>query len=149
MKPAVPRRTAPRRLRRATLSILLLILLLVGLPAAAAARNLHLIEELPNGFAIYRSGKPDREGVAEYRELGIQEIAVLSGNADDHELKYAEEHPDLVVVYDEKQNAKRPPEPAFLDWTPGWRRPGGRAGRSPSAATAAVTAQAAWRPTTR
>jgi protein-tyrosine phosphatase len=129
MLPAVPHRTPRRTSAPSALPVLLLILLLVGLPAAAAARNLHLIEDLPNGFAIYRSGKPDREGVAEYRALGIQEIAVLSGNADDHELKYAEEHPALVVVYDEKQNPKRPPDPAFLDWFDAWVEEARREGR--------------------
>jgi protein-tyrosine phosphatase len=99
---------------------LILLMLLTILPAAAAASNLHLIETLPNGFAIYRSGKPDLEDLEEYRRLGIQEIAVLSGNADKHELKYHDRVPDLQVVYNEKQSPKKLPDAAFFDWFDTW-----------------------------
>jgi protein-tyrosine phosphatase len=99
---------------------LILLLLLAALPAVSAAGNLHLIEELPNGFAIYRSGKPDQEDLEKYHQLGIQEIAVLSGNADKYELRYQSLVPDLQVVYDEKQNAKKLPDAAFFDWFDAW-----------------------------
>jgi protein-tyrosine phosphatase len=107
---------------------LILLLLLTALPAVAAAGNLHLIEELPNGFAIYRSGKPDREDLEKYRQLGIQEIAVLSGNADKHELRYHDLVPDLQVVYNEKQNAKKLPDAAFFDWFDAWVEKARRSG---------------------
>jgi hypothetical protein len=74
-------------------TLTLVLLAAMVMPAAAMAKNLQLIEELPNGFAIYRSGKPDANDIAEFKELGITEIAVLSGNADDHELKYRDVYP--------------------------------------------------------
>jgi protein-tyrosine phosphatase len=86
----------------------------------ARADNLHLIEELPNGFAIYRSGSPSKDDVVEYGELGIQEMAVLAGNADKHELKYRDQHPDLKIVYNDKQNASVPLDDEFLDWFDAW-----------------------------
>ncbi len=107
---------------------LILLLLLVALPAVAQAGNLHLIEALPNGFAIYRSGKPDQEDLEKYHSLGIQEIAVLSGNADKHELRYRDLVPDLQVVYDEKQNVKKLPNAAFLDWFDSWVEAARRSG---------------------
>lgn len=115
----------PRQLMIFTLALLALTLW----SATATAKNLHLIEELPNGFAIYRSGKPSAEDLAEYRELGISQIAVLSGNADDHEYKYREAHPGLVVVYDEGQSAKQLPDEAFLDWFDAWVEGARREGR--------------------
>ncbi len=98
----------------------MLTALLLFCPAVVAAKNLHLIESLPNGFAIYRSGTPSEKDLAEFSELGIQEIAVLSGNAQKHELKHREVFPDLVIVYDEKQNHKEPLTEAFLDWFDKW-----------------------------
>ena len=50
-------------------------------PSLASAENLHEIESDVQGFAIYRSGKPNGSDMAEYCELGITEMMVLSGNA--------------------------------------------------------------------
>ena len=48
----------PCQLRERRLSLLLGLLLALAMPASAVAdNNLHLIESLPNGFAIYRCGK--------------------------------------------------------------------------------------------
>jgi protein-tyrosine phosphatase len=104
----------------------------VGLILASSlslANNLHLIEELPNGFAIYRSGKPSAEDIAEFRKLGISEIVVLSGNADNHEFKYRDEYPDLQVVYNEEQSHKQLPSDEFLDWFDAWVEEARRVGK--------------------
>jgi protein-tyrosine phosphatase len=110
-------------------TLTLVLLAAMVMPAAAMAKNLQLIEELPNGFAIHRSGKPDANDIAEFKELGITEIAVLSGNADDHELKYRDVYPELKIVYNEKQSDRIMPEPAFLDWFDGWVEKARREGR--------------------
>lgn len=108
----------------------LILGLFVSLTAdVAKAENLHLIEKLPNGFAIYRSGSPSEEDVGEYRDLGIQEMAVLAGNADKHELKYRDQHPDLRIVYDEKQRASVPLDDEFLDWFDEWVEEARREGK--------------------
>jgi protein-tyrosine phosphatase len=109
---------------------LLMLGLLIGVPAdIAKANNLHLIEALPNGFALYRSGSPSEEDVAEYRELGIEEMAVLAGNADKHELKYRDQHPDLKIVYNSKQKALVPLDDEFLDWFDTWVEEARREGK--------------------
>ena len=76
--------------------LITMILLSLGLPQAFG-KNLHLIERLPNGFHIYRSGVPSNADLKEYGKLGIQEIAVLSGDAKRHELKNADLAPGLMV----------------------------------------------------
>jgi hypothetical protein len=91
------------------------------MPPPAAAGNLHLIESLPNGFAIYRSGKPETcAEVAEYCMLGITEIAVLAGNAKKAEELCEDACPELEVVYDEKQDAHIPLSDDFLEWFDDW-----------------------------
>jgi len=102
---------------------------LVLTSSATLAKNLHLIEELPNGFAIYRSGKTSAEDLAEFRKLGISEIVVLSGNAEDHEFKYLDAHPDLRVVYNEEQSHKYLPSNDFLDWFDAWVEEARRVGK--------------------
>ncbi len=74
------------------------------LTSGALANNLHLIESRANGFALYRTGAPDKKEVKELCDLGIQEIMVLSGDAEKHELKYQDECPTLKVIYNEKQS---------------------------------------------
>jgi hypothetical protein len=111
---------APSRLTAAVLLLLLSTLHLLSAGPAGAA-NLHLIESLPNGFAIYRSGSPRSAAeVAEYCRLGITEIAVLAGNADRHERRFAASCPRLEVVYDEEQDAGDPLTAEFLAWFDGW-----------------------------
>lgn len=106
--------------RPAILLPLLVVLFAPPVAEQASAGNLHLIDSLPNGFAIYRSGKPDRDDMAEYCELGITEIAVLAGNAKDAEFKYRDACPTLEVVYDEKQEAGKPVSEAFIEWFDSW-----------------------------
>jgi hypothetical protein len=116
MNQRLPRQ--PRMMRR--LSPLLALVSLVMAASASADNNFHLIESLPNGFAIYRSGKPDRDEVAAYCDRGITEIAVLAGNADEAERRYAEACPTLDVVYDVKQDAEEPVSDEFLEWFDSW-----------------------------
>ncbi len=70
----------------------------------AFANNLHLIDSNENGFAIYRSGKPDEKDLRELCSAGVQEIMVLSGDADSHENKYHAACPGLKVIYNEQQH---------------------------------------------
>jgi hypothetical protein len=104
-----------------------LILLAAG--CGGPHNNLHLVEELPNGYALYRAGKPDRDDVAAYCRLGIQEIAVLAGNAGTHEERFRDACPSLAVVYDESQDTDVPLDVAFLDWFDAWVQTARREGR--------------------
>ena len=90
------------------------------LPASISAKNLHLMESLPNGFAIYRSGDPSPKDMREFKRLGILEMAVLTGDAEKKELKFHHLHPDLRIVYNEKQNHRIPLDDVFLDWFDSW-----------------------------
>ena len=99
--------------------LITMILLSLGLPQAFG-KNLHLIERLPNGFHIYRSGVPSNADLKEYGKLGIREIAVLSGDANRHELKNADLAPGLMVVYDHEQDADVPLTVSFLEWFDRW-----------------------------
>ena len=103
-----------------SLMMAMAILLLVALPAAGLAGNLHLVDSLDNGFAFFRSGKPDRDDMAELCERGIEEMCVLAGNADDYEERYREACPSLQVVYDHEQDADVPVTEEFLIWFDAW-----------------------------
>jgi len=105
------------------------VLALVAISSAAPAANIHVIEELPNGFALFRAGEPGRSGIEEFKRLGITEIAVLAGNAESNEYKYIDIHPDLKVVYNEEQETDTPPSDEFLDWFDGWIDSARREGR--------------------
>lgn len=83
--------------------------------------NLHLVEaDEQSGYAIYRTGKPDAKDIDELCRLGVTEMVVLSGNAIDHEIKYANRCPQLKVVYDLKQDAKVPLTTSFLEFFDNW-----------------------------
>lgn len=110
-----------------TFSILLILSL--SWCQRANGRNLHLIDRLPNGFKIYRSGVPSKEDLKEFRELGIQEIAVLSGDADRCELRYRDIVGGLKVVYNEKQDSHKPLTVSFLQWFDEWVREARERGR--------------------
>jgi len=100
--------------------VLFFQLFLMGTHSVSFGRNLHLVDQLPNGFKLYRSGVPSKKGLSEYEELGIQEIAVLSGDADRYEHKYRDLAPRLTVVYDQKQDADEPLTTSFLRWFDLW-----------------------------
>jgi protein-tyrosine phosphatase len=102
---------------------------LVFLPQRAFSDNLHLIDKLPNGFAIYRSGEPSPNDLEQFRQLGIEEIAVLSGDAEKHEMKFSSICPDLKVAYNHKQNCHKPVSAAFLRWFDKWVQEARRTGK--------------------
>ncbi|MBI3535624.1 MAG: dual specificity protein phosphatase family protein [Deltaproteobacteria bacterium] len=101
--------------------ILCVTLFLLMPMASLAANNLFIIEEdAQNGFVMYRSGSPDQTDVAEFCELGIQEIMVLSGNADQAEWKFQNQCPTLKVIYNVDQDSKTPLDKKFLDFFDSW-----------------------------
>ncbi len=99
---------------------LLFLFLALLIPVSGFGKNLHLIDQLPNGFKIYRSGAPSENDLREYSELGIEEIAVLSGDAGRRESRFQRLVPDLEVVYNEKQDDEIPLTNAFLEWFDDW-----------------------------
>jgi protein-tyrosine phosphatase len=100
--------------------ILISLILLPLSLSQAFGENQHLIEKLPNGFHIYRSGVPSNADLKEYEKLGIREIAVLSGDANRHELKNTDLAPGLTVVYDHEQDAGVPLTVSFLERFDQW-----------------------------
>jgi len=78
----------------------------VGKPVPAFGKNLHLIDQLSNGFKLYRSGEPSEADLREYERLGIKELAVLSGDANSYEKKNMAMVPGLTVVYDQKAGCR-------------------------------------------
>jgi len=101
-------------------AVLFFLILLVGTQSESFGRNLQLVDQLPNGFRLYRSGVPSKAGLREYEELGIREMAVLSGDADRYEHKYRDLAPGLTVVYNKKQDADEPLSVSFLQWFDRW-----------------------------
>lgn len=87
---------------------------------SAGINNFHEIESDTNGFGIYRYGAPSRSDIREMCQKGIQEVMVLSGNAEDRELKYQQECPTLKVIYNYQQNAKKPVTSDFLNFFDQW-----------------------------
>jgi hypothetical protein len=87
----------------------------------AQADNLHVIDQdQNNGFAIYRSGRPNVSEIKELCRLGITEMMVLSGDADQVELKNQAICPTLKVIYNNKQDARVPLTESFLDQFDQW-----------------------------
>lgn len=83
--------------------------------------NIHLIEaDSNNGFALYRTSKPNARDMREFCRLGITEMMVLSGSANNHEVKYAKDCPTLKVVYNVKQATNTPVDRAFLESFDAW-----------------------------
>ncbi len=90
---------------------------------AAAARNLHLIDQdAESGFALYRMGKPSAEDLRRLCEdLGIQHIAVLSGNQEAHEAAYRAACPsNLRAVYNHRQRVDCALTSEFLEEFDRW-----------------------------
>jgi len=93
-------------------------LLLIG--TSSFAGNLHLIESYDNGFSIYRTGKPSSLNMEEFCKLGIQEMMVLSGDAEKYEYKYQKSCPTLKVIYNKSQSANIPVTKEFLNQFDQW-----------------------------
>ena len=90
-------------------------------PSVEAGNNLHLIEaDQRTGFAIYRTGKPDKGDMIELCALGVEEIMVLSGNAEDHEYRFSDSCPNLKVIYNEEQDSSVPVNAEFLNFFDEW-----------------------------
>jgi len=89
-------------------------------PQQIFGKNLHLIDQLPNGFKIYRSGSPSENDLKEFHDLGIDEIVVLSGDAKRHESRHSRLVPGLKVVFNEKQDVNIPLTASFLEWFDDW-----------------------------
>ncbi len=91
--------------------------------------NTHLVDQdVRTGFEIYRTSRPSRQDMRTLCKLGITEMMVLSGTAERHELRYAEECPTLKVIYNEPQNTTTPVSSKFLRafdaWVEGARHDG-------------------------
>lgn len=83
--------------------------------------NLHLIDTNDsNGFALFRSGKPNEEDMKTFCKLGIEEIMVLSGDANKHEFKYHEACPSLKVIFNTTQDPRKPLSRSFLESFDRW-----------------------------
>lgn len=103
------------------LPIILFISLFTSVSALAKRNNLHLIQQdNESGFAIYRTSKPSAADMRRFCKLGIEEIMVLSGNAESYEFKYQEHCPSLKVVYNTAQKARVPITASFLETFDKW-----------------------------
>lgn len=97
---------------------------------AFAGNNTHLIDEdYESGYAIYRVSKPSFKDMKKFCDLGIEEMVVLSGNADSYEVKNQAGCPGLKVVYNEKQSSKIPLTSSFLEWFDSWVAEAKRVGK--------------------
>ena len=68
-----------------------------------------------SGFALYRSGRLDRAEIGEICALGIEEILVLDGEAEERECRLRiAACPGLVVRYNRAQDADSPVSGDFL-----------------------------------
>lgn len=108
-----------------TLIILLGIIISTGLAACATADrlpgNIHLVDASPDtGFRIYRSARPNANIMQIYCELGLEEIMVIAGNAQDYEFKLQQHCPSLKVIFNKKQTSKIPLSESFLQYFDRW-----------------------------
>jgi hypothetical protein len=98
----------------------IIFFLIFTLPCTALSINLHIIDQLDNGFGIYRTGLPTKADIKKMCDMGITEMMVMSGNAQDAELKYQDECPQLKVVYNQKQSPKVTLTKDFLNFFDQW-----------------------------
>ncbi|MDA8793094.1 dual specificity protein phosphatase family protein [Bacteriovoracaceae bacterium] len=110
--------------------ILLFMLLIFSINSFAKKNNFYLIDEnKETGFAIYRTSKPNLKDMRNFCKLGIQEMMVLSANADEYEYKYAHGCPSLKVVFNKRQKAKIPVTKNFLKFFDDWVQEAKRTGK--------------------
>lgn len=86
----------------------------------AQADNLHLIESRADGFAIYRSGSPTPQDFKAWCQAGIQEVYVLSGNADIFEDKMSNICPQIKVFANEAHDVNILPNDRALELFDQW-----------------------------
>lgn len=83
--------------------------------------NLHKIDvDEVSGFSIYRLGVPKKIDMRLLCQMGITEIMVLSGDAEDVEYKNQNECPQLKVIYNIKQESEVPLDASFLQFFDQW-----------------------------
>lgn len=99
---------------------ILCLTFLLSFSVFAKTNNLHLIDTAPNGFAVYRASQPDAKDMKRFCDLGITEMMVLSGSADDNEIRYQAICPTLKVVYNVRQSTKIPLKTSFLSDFDAW-----------------------------
>lgn len=93
----------------------MILALLISMAYAEVDRFIK-IDSIPNGFGLYRMSRPDSEKeMKEVCDKGITKIFVLSGDAEDTELKFTK-HCKVKVIYNEKQSAKVPVTKEFLKY---------------------------------
>ena len=93
-----------------------ILMLPLSLSLAASAKNLHLLDRHENGYALWRSGQPTANEFAEWCMLGITKVVVLSGNAAKVEQVFAPSCPTIEVIYNQKQDERKPLRASFLRW---------------------------------
>lgn len=88
----------------------------LGTHIVANGYNLHKMDGDSNtDFAVYRSGVPMRKDFKRICDIGVDEVAVMSGNAQFFEARYREKHcPEMEIVYNEEQDERVPVTAAFL-----------------------------------
>ncbi len=77
--------------------------------------NTHLIDSNEQGFAIYRTSKPNQ--VADFKKLcalGVREIMVLDGTGEKDQALADKHCPGFKVIYNEQQKVKIPMTLEFL-----------------------------------
>lgn len=107
-----------------------LLIFLTTTSAFAKKNNLHLIDEdRETGFAIYRTSQPSMKHMKQFCNIGIDEMVVLSGTAEEYEYKNQAGCPTLRVVYNEQQSARVAIKKSFLDWFDNWVAEAKRTGK--------------------
>ncbi|MFN8370212.1 MAG: dual specificity protein phosphatase family protein [Bacteriovoracaceae bacterium] len=94
----------------------------------AGELNLIKIDEGPEAnnltessdFELFRYSKPTRDDLKTLCKLGIEEVMVLSGTAEEYELKNQDVCPQLKVVYNQEQESKIPLTAKFLNFFDNW-----------------------------
>jgi len=82
---------------------------------AMGSINLHLVDSDPEtGFALYRSGKPRIGDIVEFCRMGLDEVVVLTGDAEKVEESFADVCPHIRVVYNRNHKLHLPLKTDFL-----------------------------------
>lgn len=118
VRSASSRRSGPR-------SAVALVLLVAGCAAGPTLVD----DDAVSGFALYRSGRLDRAGLAELCRQGVEEMVVLDGSGRRECALRADVCPALRLRYDTAQDARRPLTAGFLAAFDRWIEEARLAGR--------------------